>query len=68
MGSIKSQVVGLINNLPEDSSWEDIQYHIYVREKVEKGINDIDSGDVISQDEAERKIESWLRSSGQKPQ
>lgn len=50
---------------PEDCTWEDIQYHIYVREKIERGMAAADAGDVISQEEAEKRVEQWLKSSGQ---
>ena len=65
MSNIKSQVVELIKSLPDDCNWEDIQYHIYVREKVERGMAAIDTGEIISQEEAERKVEKWLKSIGQ---
>ena len=67
MSNVKSQAFEMIKALPDDCSWEDIQYHIYVREKVEKGMAAADVGDVISQDEAERKVEEWLKLSGQNP-
>lgn len=63
-GNIKAQIIEMISALPDDVTWEDIQYHIYVREKVLRGMAAADAGDVISQEEAERKVEGWLRSSG----
>ncbi len=65
MSTIKSQVAELIKSLPDDCNWEDIQYHIYVREKVERGMAAIDAGKIISQDKAERKVKKWLKSIGQ---
>lgn len=55
----------LLASLPEDCTWDDVQYHIYVREKVERGMRAADAGDVVSQEEAEKRIEQWLGSSGQ---
>jgi hypothetical protein len=37
METAKRQALTLIQNLPDDSTLEDIQYHLYVREKVERG-------------------------------
>ena len=31
----------MLDQLPDDASFEDIQYHIYVREKIEHGLKDI---------------------------
>jgi predicted transcriptional regulator len=67
MSPLKEQVIELIKSLPDDCTWEDIQYHIYVREKVERGIQDINEGKVLTQDEVEGEIKKWLKSSGQKP-
>ena len=67
MSAIKDQAIDLIRSLPEDCTLEDIQHHLYVCEKVRRGIQAIDDGRVISQDEAERRVRQWLRSSGQSP-
>lgn len=66
MSPLKEQVIELIKSLPDDCTWEDIQYHIYVREKVERGIQDVDEGKVLTHDEVEKKMKKWLKSSGQK--
>jgi predicted transcriptional regulator len=42
----------------------DIQYHLYVRAKVERGIRAIDEGRFVPQEEAERRVQEWLKSSG----
>ncbi len=39
---------------------EEIQYHIYVREKVERGLRDVEAGRVVDQDEAKRRMAKWL--------
>ena len=63
--NVKELAIDLIKSLPNDCSLEDIQYHLYVREKVERGIQAIDEGRVVSQEEAEKKVKEWLKSSGQ---
>ncbi len=50
----------MIENLPDDSSFEDIQYHIYVRQKVERGLEDIEAGKVLTQEEVEERMQKWL--------
>jgi predicted transcriptional regulator len=54
----------LIQSLPENCTFEDIQYHLYVREKVEAGIQAIEDGKVVSEEEADRRITEWLDSFG----
>ena len=57
---LKNQVVSFINSLPDDSTLEDIQYHLYVREKVEQGMKAIEEGRLVSQEDAEAKVKKWL--------
>jgi hypothetical protein len=64
MIAIKEQAIRLIKTLPVDATLEDIQYHLYVREKVERGIQAADNGCIVSQQTAEKKVKQWLKSSG----
>ena len=50
-----------IQNLPDDSTLEDIQYHLYVPEKVERGLTDLKSRRIVSQREAEQRMQKWLK-------
>ena len=50
----------MLDQLPDDASFEDIQYHIYVREKIEYGLKDIQEGRVLTQEEVEERMSKWL--------
>jgi hypothetical protein len=65
MSPVKEAAIKLIQSLPENCTFEDIQYHFYVREKVEAGIRAIEAGEVVSEDEADRRITEWLEYFGQ---
>jgi predicted transcriptional regulator len=67
MGAIKEEIVRLIQSLPDDCTLEDIQYHLYVREKIERGLEAADQGRTVSQEEAERRADGWLKSDGPSP-
>lgn len=67
MSPVKESAIKLIQSLPEDCTLEDIQYHLYVREKVERGIAAVDEGRVVPQEEAERRISEWVKSFGPNP-
>ena len=60
MSTAKDEVRKLLEQLPDNSSFEDIQYHIYVREKIERGLDEIKQGHVLSQEEVERRMSKWL--------
>ena len=51
---------GFIEKLPDDCSTEDIQHHLYVIEKVRKGLELADSQGTISHDEVERRLGKWI--------
>ena len=67
MSAIKEEAISLIRSLPEGCTIEDIQYHLEVRRKVEQGLKAIDEGRVVAQDEAERRVAEWVKSSGPNP-
>jgi predicted transcriptional regulator len=59
MESAKEQVQRILQVLPDDVSLEDIQYHIYVRQKVDQGLADAEGGRVVSHEEAMRRLNKW---------
>ncbi len=60
MSTAKKEVKKLLDQLPDKASYEDIQYHIYVRQKIERGLKDISEGRTLSQKEVERRMAKWL--------
>lgn len=60
MVTVKEEVASLLERLPEDCSLEDIQYHLYVIEKVRAGLKRADTEGVIEQDEAEARMAKWI--------
>lgn len=60
MKSAKDEVRDLIEKLPDSASLGDIQYSIYVRQKIEKGQEAARRGQSISQAEAEQRMARWL--------
>ena len=64
MSTTKEEVIALISSLPDDCTMDDIHYHLYVREKVQRGIEDVDEGKTVSQEEIEQRIGQWRQSIG----
>ena len=60
MRTAKEEVRKMLDQLPDDASFEDIQYHIYVREKIASGLKDIQEGRVQSQEDVEERMSKWL--------
>jgi hypothetical protein len=60
MATAKEEVEQLLGKLPNDCSLEDIQYHLYVLEKVRNGLEVADTEGVIPQDQAEERLGKWF--------
>ena len=60
MSTAKEEVEALLSKLPDDCSIEDIQYHLYVIEKVCHGLEAADSQGAVPQEEVEQRLYKWL--------
>ena len=56
----KEHVRRILDEIPDDVTLEDIQYHTYVRQAIENGLQDIEEGRVVTEEEAERRLAKWL--------
>ena len=59
MSTAKEDVKALLDKLPDDCSLEDVQYHLYVVEKIRRGIERAETETESSQDDVERKFSKW---------
>ena len=57
--NVKQSIISYLETLPNDITIEDIMYHLYVREKIMKGIADADTEKAYSNDEMKELIEKW---------
>jgi len=60
MSNVKQEVEQLLNKLPDDCSVEDIQYHLYVLDKVRRGLEHARLNGALSQQEVEIRLSQWL--------
>jgi predicted transcriptional regulator len=60
MATAKEEVRRLLESLPDDASLEDVQYSIYVRERIERGRREANDGKLIDQDDVENRTSRWL--------
>ncbi|MBD9357648.1 hypothetical protein [Methylomonas albis] len=57
MQTAVSEVKELLNKLPEESSYEDIQYHLYVIAKIQQGIARAETEGTVSHEEVEKHFD-----------
>jgi predicted transcriptional regulator len=60
MATVKDEIKRMVDSLPDDATWEDVQHSIYVRERIERGRREAAGGKIIDQDEVERRMQPWL--------
>lgn len=60
MHTAKQAAEDLVHRLPDDCSIEDIQYHLYVLEKIRRGLESARKHGVLSQEEVEKRLSKWL--------
>ena len=56
MSVAKVEARKLIETIPDTASWDDIMYAFYVKQKVEASLDTMEAGDVVSQEEVERRF------------
>jgi predicted transcriptional regulator len=56
----KKEVSDLLQRLPEDCTLDDIQYHLYVLQKIDRGLKDAEGGRTLTQEEIEKRMSKWL--------
>ena len=57
----KAAVIKTITGLPDHFSIDDLVDKMILLDKIEKGIQQADNGNVISDNELDKKIDEWLK-------
>ena len=50
----------LLNRLPAEASFEEIQYQVYVLDEISRGSEEIDRGEGVEHEEVKRRLAKWL--------
>lgn len=56
----KEEVRRILEQLPDDTTLDDIQYHIYVRQKIDRGLNEVEASRTLSEEEFDKRMAKWL--------
>ena len=66
--TLKEQVLEVVNSLPDNCTMEDIRYHLYLRRRMEEGLEAIEAGEGATTDEVRERVKQWRKSFGSTPQ
>jgi len=61
MATAKEQIAQLVQQQPDDSSYDEIIRELAFHLMIERGLKDSDEGPTISNDEMEARINTWLK-------
>lgn len=64
MAKAKAEALAMIQNLPDDVTTGTIMEELFFRQQVEKGLQDVAEGRVLTQEELKERIAQWRKSSG----
>ena len=56
MGMVKDEAKEIIDNLPEQATWDDIMYQFYVKTKIAASIKAAEEGNVISHEDVKKRF------------
>ena len=56
MSIVKKEAKKILNNLPDEASWDDLMYEMYVRKKIDEGIKAADEGKILSHEEVKKRF------------
>jgi len=54
--NVKQEARRLVDNLPENATWDDLMYEIYVRQAIEAGLVDSEAGRTLDVKEVRAKF------------
>ena len=56
MQTAKETARQVIERLPDQASWEDILYELYVKQKIEVGLAEVAEGKTVTHEDAKRRL------------
>ena len=58
--NVKDNVIEMIRRMPNDVTVTDIMAELYVRQKIDVGLQQLDNGQTLTQEEVEQRLSRWL--------
>lgn len=65
MSSVKERIIDIVNDQPDDSSFEEVLRELAFDLRIQRGLKSIDEGKTVPHSEIVKEIEQWKQSTGQ---
>jgi predicted transcriptional regulator len=56
MNTVKDDAKKIIENLPEQATWDDLMYQLYVKKKIEKSLKEAAEGNTITHEDVKKRV------------
>lgn len=56
MSSVKEAAQAIIDQLPDEATWDDLMYELYVKQKIETGLADIEAGRTVAHEDVKAEL------------
>ncbi|NLD26663.1 MAG: hypothetical protein GX661_04805 [Acholeplasmataceae bacterium] len=56
MSILKDEAKRIIEDLPENATWDDLMYQLYVKKRVETGLKEIENGQTMTHEEVKKRL------------
>ena len=56
MPSVKEAARAIVDNLPEQATWDDLMYELYVKQKIEAGLKAVDEDRTVPHEEVKARL------------
>ncbi|MFW0715918.1 hypothetical protein [Pedobacter sp. N23S346] len=57
----KTEIIDTLKEMPDEFSADELIERILLLQKIDVGLNQVEEGRVYSEEEAEKKLERWLK-------
>ncbi len=64
MPSVKERIIDIVNDQPDDSSFDEIMNELAFDRMIRRGLKDFEEGRVFSHKEVKQKVKQWQESAG----
>ena len=56
MATVKEEARKLLERFPDEASWDDLMYEIYVQKKIDMGLKGAEAGKLVPHEEVKRRL------------
>ncbi len=53
--------LSVLKRVKKSATYEDIIYELYVLDQIEKGLQDIEAGNILTHEEVGKRLQKWLK-------